>query len=186
MRNPFQNSDWLCFRSLWFQWLKTLFKWQVISCSEGTLITLQHTHSILLAPRLPLRQGPWPPTHSHATHKQGEEMPVLRWAAWGAWVLGFLPGDFPTWLLQEAELVFSQRRPNVRREEKAAGNKRAPEWESRGKVGPKILHRSFYRNGEGKMKVFLKLIHVLHTLLVPMPLHSFRDAVSHPRISLHC
>ena len=35
------------------------------------------------------------------------------------------------------------------------------------------------------MKAFLKLIHALHTLLVPMPLHPFLDAVSHPRISPH-
>lgn len=48
--------------------------------------------------------------------------PVLRLAAWGAWLLGFLPSDFPMRLLQEAALLFSQRRPKVRREEKAAGN----------------------------------------------------------------
>ena len=106
--------------------------------------------------------------------------------------MGSLTPGFPPWWFPDLasagsrELLFSQRRPNVIREEKAAGNKGAPEWESRGKVGPKILHRSFYRNGERKMKVFLKLIHGLQTLLVLMPLHSFLDSAPRPRISLHC
>lgn len=101
-------------------------------------------------------------------------MSVLRLTTQGAWLLGFLPGDFPTWLLQEADLLFSQRRPNVIKEEKAASK-----WESRRKVGPKILNRSFYWNRERKM-VFLGLIHLLQTLLVLMPPCSFLDSVRHP------
>lgn len=114
--------------------------------------------------------------------------PVLRLAAWGAWLLGFLPSDFPMRLLQEAALLFSQRRPKVRREEKAAGNEAhqpPASWaprESRGKVGQKILNRSFYRNGERKRKVCLKLIPLLQTLLIRMPLHSFLDSIPRPRI----
>lgn len=33
------------------------------------------------------------------------------------------------------------------------------------------------------MKVFLKLIHLLQTVLVPMSLHSFLDFVPRPRVS---
>lgn len=57
-----------------------------------------------------------------------------------------------------------------------------PRWERRRKVGPKILNRSFYRNGEREM-VSLKLIHLLQTLLVLMPPCSFLDSVPHPRTS---
>lgn len=147
-----------------------------------SLITVQHTqhHSQRLG--LHRSSAARPPTHSQAACVQTAENAVLRLAAWGAWLLGFLPGDFPTWLLQEADLLFSQRRPNVIIEEKAASNKGALN-QSRGKVGPKILNRSFYRNGERIMKVFLKLIHSLQTVLVPVSLHSFLGSVPRPRTS---
>lgn len=91
--------------------------------------------------------------------------------------MGSLTPGFPPWWFPD--LAFAGSRADVLPEEakchkrgKGCWQQRGPQWESRGKVGPKLLHRSFYRNGEGEMKVFLKLIHVLHTLLVPMPLHS--------------
>lgn len=101
--------------------------------------------------------------------------------------IGSLTSQLPPWWFPNlasagSRSAFLPEEGKCHNRGKGCEQRGGPKWESGRKVGPKILNRSFYRNGERKM-AFLRLIHLLQTLLVLMPPCSFLDSVPRPRMS---
>lgn len=121
------------------------------------------------------------PPHIPTLHVYRQENVCSQTHCTGSLTSRLPPWWFPNLASAGSRSAFLPEEAKCHNRGKGCKQQGGPKWESRRKVGPKILNRSLYWNGERKM-VFLGLIHLLQTFLVLMPLCSFLDSVPHPHI----